>query len=96
MNVFVAIEIAYLLNCRSLDAGFRTGGVFSNPWVWLGMAAMLALQLVVTYLPAANRVFATAPIDAVAWLQIAAVTALAALAVVLEKRWTHRARRGAG
>jgi cation-transporting ATPase F len=71
MNVFVAIEIVYLFNCRSLHLPITKMAVFSNPWVWWGAGAMLALQLALTYwLPLAS-LFGTAPIDARAWGEIA-------------------------
>jgi magnesium-transporting ATPase (P-type) len=90
MNVFVAIEIVYLLNCRSLTGSFWSVGAFSNRWVWAGMGSMLALQLLMTYLPVMNRVFATAPIGFGAWIEIALVAVSASAAVALEKRWTRR------
>jgi Ca2+-transporting ATPase len=96
MNVFVVIEIIYLLNCRSLDGSFLRIGAFSNPWVWAGMASMLVLQLLMTYLPVMNRVFATAPIGIGAWLEIALVAGLASTAVAVEKRFTRRWAAGCG
>ena len=87
------VEAAYLFNCRSLSRGFWQQGLFSNLWVWGGLGAMLVLQLAMTYLPAMNRVFASAPIGLAAWLEIAAAAVLVALAVGMEKR-LGRAGRG--
>ena len=42
-------------------------GVFSNRWLLLGVAAMILLQLGLTYAPAMNAVFHTAPIGLDAW-----------------------------
>ncbi len=85
VNVFVAIEIVYLFNCRSLRKPALSLAPFSNPWVWWGVGAMAVLQAGLTYWAPLNAVFATAPIDARAWLQIAAVATLAFLIVEGEK-----------
>jgi magnesium-transporting ATPase (P-type) len=94
-NVFVAIETAYLFNCRSLDRSPWQLGWRANPWVLGGSLTMIGLQLGFTYLPWANRIFHTAPINAADWAMIAAI-ALASLVIVeLEKRLPLTARRAA-
>ena len=85
-NLFVVIETLYLFNCRSLSQPFWRVGVFSNRWAWPGAAAMLAAQLAFTHLPVFNRVFATAPLDAIQWLAILLVAGACATAVELQKR----------
>ncbi|MBI5861577.1 MAG: HAD-IC family P-type ATPase [Rhodocyclales bacterium] len=92
VNVFVAIETAYLFNCRSLRLPITKIAAFSNPWVWWGAGFMLALQLALTYwLPLAG-LFGTTPIDARAWGEIAAVALAALLIVELEKHWQSARR----
>jgi magnesium-transporting ATPase (P-type) len=91
-NVFVCVEAAYLFNCRSLTRGFWELGVFSNPWIWGGVGAMAALQLLLTYWPPLNAAFGTAPIGLEEWLEIGIVAWAAGLVVMLEKRWRHRRR----
>jgi len=86
VNVFVAGEIAYLFNCRNLRGPFWCCGWWSNPWFWGGIGAMVALQALFTYLPAMNRVFASAPIGLAAWLEIGAAAVATALVVGMEKR----------
>lgn len=61
------VELFYLFNCRSLEHTVLHVGVFSNPWIWVGVAAMAGLQLLLTHVPIMNRLFHTAPIDAAAW-----------------------------
>ncbi len=94
VNVFVMVELLYLLNCRSLEKSVLRVGLFSNRWVWAGISIMLVLQALLTYVPLMNRLFQTAPIDALAWALILAVAAVASLAVGLEKslrrRWRAR------
>lgn len=93
VNVFVAGEIAYLFNCRNLRGPFWCCGWWSNPWFWGGIGAMVALQALFTYLPAMNRVFASAPIGPMAWLEIGAAALATALVVGMEKRLGQGPRR---
>ncbi len=87
MNVFVAIEIVYLFNCRSLRLPVTAINAFSNPWVWAGAGLQLTLQMAITYWAPLNAAFATAPIDARAWGEIAAIALVAMGIIELEKRW---------
>jgi len=95
VNVFVLVEAFYLFNCRSLTRPFWSLGLFSNPWIWGGIGAMLALQLALTYLPLMNALFATAPIGWAEWLEITLFAVLASGVIALEKHWSSR-RAGAG
>jgi magnesium-transporting ATPase (P-type) len=58
-----------------------------NPWIWTGIGAVLALQLLFVHAAPLNDVFGSAPLTAWEW----AVTFAAALPVVpvieAEKRW---------
>jgi len=85
MNVFVAIEIVYLFSCRSLRLPLTAINVFSNPWVWAGVGLQLALQMAITYWAPMNTAFSTAPIDARAWSEIAAIAMVAMCIIELEK-----------
>jgi magnesium-transporting ATPase (P-type) len=87
MNVFVAIEIVYLFSCRSLRLPLTAINAFSNPWVWAGVGLQLALQMAITYWAPMNLAFSTAPINARAWGEIAAIALVAMAIVELEKRW---------
>ncbi len=89
VDVFVVVEVAYLVNCRSLDRSIRQVGLRGNPWVPVGMAVMLALQLLFTYAPWMNTLFDSAPIDLVWWLRVTAV-GLAVLAIVESEKWLRR------
>ena len=95
-NVFVAGEIFYLFNCRSLGAPFWRLGMFSNPWLWGGVLLMVMLQLAFTYSPTMNRLFSTAPLGLGQWLEIIAAGALVMVAVAAEKALRRRAAEGAG
>ena len=83
VNLFVAVEIAYLYSCRSLTGASWRLGLFTNRWIIGGVLVQVCAQAAFTYLPFMNQIFGTAPIDAVAWLRIlGAVTAISVLIAV--------------
>ena len=88
VNVVVMVLVFYLLNCRSLVRSMFAVGVFSNPWIYAGIAAMVAAQLLFTYAPIMNRLFHTAPISGLAWLHILAV-AVAGYGLVGVEKWVR-------
>jgi cation-transporting ATPase F len=73
VNAFVAMEIGYLFNCRSLHESIWRIGVFSNVWVWVGVGSTIALQIGFTYLPFMNEVFGSAPLPLTAWWPVVAL-----------------------
>jgi len=85
VNVFVMGELMYLFNCRSLTVSMFRLGFFSNPLLFLGVIAMIALQMGFTYVPVMNRIFHSAPIDPVHWLYIAACSVAIYAIVGIEK-----------
>jgi cation-transporting ATPase F len=90
VNVFVVVELFYLFNCRSLTKSIFQLGFFSNMWVFGGVAAMLLVQIVYTYLPAMNTLFQSAPIGLISWARIGATGVITFLIVETEKRfWTR-------
>jgi cation-transporting ATPase F len=100
VNVFVMVELFYLFNCRSLDHTMFHIGVFSNPWIWRGVSAMVGLQLLLTYAPTMNRLFRTEPIDGAAWMLILATALVVYMVVGVEKwlrqQWDKQRRRRTG
>ena len=85
VNTIVMVETIYLLNCRSLQRSMLHVGVFSNPWIPLGIVAMIATQLFYTYSPWMNQVFRSQPLPLEAWAPILAVGVAAYLIVGFEK-----------
>jgi cation-transporting P-type ATPase F len=86
VNLFVAVEIAYLFSCRTLDRRATRPGLLTNRWILGGVAVQVVLQLALTYLPALNGVFGTAPIDGRTWLRILLLTAGVAVVIAVDKR----------
>ncbi len=93
VNVFVLVETSYLFNCRSLSRSFWSLGIFSNPWLWGGVALMLALQGLITYWPPLQAAFHTAAIGLADWLRILAWSVIAAALVGAEKALARRGGR---
>ena len=91
LNLFVVVEAFYLFNCRSLTHSIWHIGVLTNRWILGGVAVQAVGQVAITYLPAMNSIFRTAPIDTGAWARIFAIGALASLVVAADKRRRRRA-----
>ena len=92
VNAFAVGESFYLLNCRSLTHSMFRMGVFSNPWVWAGITAMMLAQVALIYLPAMNWLFHTAPIGLDEWLLAIGSGLVIYLIVGMEKmirHWLH-------
>jgi len=89
INVIVMVEIFYLLNCRSLLHSMFRVGLWSNLWVYAGIAAMLIAQILFTHAPVMNRLFHTAPLDLASWIYIMSV-GLAAYCIVEFEKWVRR------
>ena len=86
VNLFVAVQIAYLVSCRTLVGPARRVGLFSNRWILAGVTVQAIGQLALTYLPTMNHLFHTAPITGQAWLRILALAAAAWVVVAVDKR----------
>jgi Ca2+-transporting ATPase len=59
--------------CVRSDERSLAHGLFSNAWLWLAVAACVAAQFAVLYVPALQRGFGTVPLDAADWLLCTAV-----------------------
>ena len=102
VTTVIFFQIFYLLNCRSLRDSFLRIGLWSNPWVYVGIGALVLFQLGFIYLPFMNGLFDTAPLSPVAMLQ-SLLVALIVLPVISLEKWVrsrrarddHRTRKGA-
>ncbi|WP_156910737.1 cation-transporting P-type ATPase [Nocardia mangyaensis] len=86
LNLFVLVEAVYLFSCRSLTRSVWRIGFFSNRWLIVGVLAQLVGQLAITYVPAMNTIFDTAPISGDVWLRILMIALAAGLVVAVDKR----------
>ena len=90
VTTVVMFQIFYLFGCRSLRGSVREIGLWSNPWIYVGIGTLLAFQLGFTYLPFMNDLFGSAPLSPEAWLRAAAAAAPIVPIVALEKWWLRR------
>jgi Ca2+-transporting ATPase len=90
VNTFVFGEMFYLFNCRSLTRSSRKLGLFSNRWLWSGVAVMAGLQALFTYTPVFNTIFRSHPMGLVHWGLVLGYSTLISGIVGMEKL----ARRG--
>ena len=61
-------QLAYLFNCRFLSRSSLTVDVLrGNPAVWWSVGALLALQLIYTYVPLMNDLFGSRPLAIWSW-----------------------------
>jgi len=86
VNTFVIMELFYLFNCRSLTKSIFQLGIFTNMWVFGGVAVMLFAQLGYTYIPLMNRLFQSAAIGADSWMRIVLAGLVAYVIVEVEKK----------
>ncbi|WP_410661838.1 cation transporting ATPase C-terminal domain-containing protein [Amycolatopsis sp. lyj-112] len=86
VNVFVAAQIAYLLNCRSPDRPLVLAGLRQNLWLPLGIATTITLQLAFTYAPWMNTLFGTAPIGWTGWAAAVGIAGTCWALIELDKR----------
>jgi len=96
VTTVVMFQVFYLINCRSLQGSVFRIGLFSNKYVYLGIATILALQAMFIYAPFMNLIFSSAPLDAGDVL--ASVVAGAAILPIIgaEKWWRGRRARRRG
>ena len=85
------VQLFYLLNCRSLTHSIFQIGLWSNPWIIVGIALTLAAQMIFTYAPFMNRLFHSAPLAPEHWVPIIATGLVVYLLVGFEK-WVRFGR----
>lgn len=90
VNVFIFGQMFYLFNCRSLTRSVWDLGLFSNPWIWIGVGLMTAFQLVFIYVPVFNTVFKTHPMGLFEWALVLGFSALFSMVIAIEKKIQSR------
>jgi len=86
VNVFIVMELFYLFNCRSLTKSIFQLGLFTNLWVFAGVAVMLLIQVVYTYVPIMNQLFHSTAIGLGSWARIILAGAIGFVIVEVEKK----------
>ncbi|MCE7975298.1 MAG: HAD family hydrolase [Leptolyngbya sp. PLA1] len=94
VSVIVVGEIFYLFSSRALLRPAWAVPLFSNMWLWAGIAAMLVVQFAFAHTPIVNRLFHTAPLDASAWARVLLAAAGVLVIVEAEKAIRRAAAKG--
>ncbi len=89
----VISEAFYLLSCRSLTNSIRSIGLFSNPYIYAGIAAVIVLQVAFTHAPFLNTIFDSTPLTALQWTVAIAAAALVLPLIALDKTIRNRIHR---
>ena len=88
----VATQVGNVLACRTDRESIFRVGLFSNPHVWLGIAAELALLLVLVLIPPLRAIFGLAPLAFAEWsVRLALPPAM--LALEEGRKWLVQKRR---
>ncbi len=85
-NCLVLMEAFYLFNCRQLTLRQRSEATGTNPYLWVGIAITLGLQVMFVYAPFMQELFHTAPVSPLSWLITAGFGVVLAVLVEIEKR----------
>jgi magnesium-transporting ATPase (P-type) len=64
VTTVIMFQIFYVLNCRSLKDSVMAIGLWSNKTVFIGIGALLLMQLGFIYLPFMNAIFGSLPLSA--------------------------------
>jgi magnesium-transporting ATPase (P-type) len=90
VTTVVMFQIFYMLNCRSLRDSIVRIGLVSNPTVFAGIAAIVALQGLFIYAPFMHAIFGSAPLSAGDLFVSVLVGAVVLPVVGVEKWWRRR------
>jgi magnesium-transporting ATPase (P-type) len=84
-------QVFYLLTCRTLQQPVRTIGWFTNRYVFVGIAAVLALQVAFVHVSFMQRVFGSSDLSAGQWF-VAALGGFVVVPVVALEKLVRRRR----
>jgi magnesium-transporting ATPase (P-type) len=92
VTTVVFFQIFYVLGCRSLrDSAIRVG-LFSNPWIYAGIGALLLLQAAFVYAPPLQATFGTVPLEP--WeLLLSCLAGLVIQPILMLDKWLFARRR---
>jgi Ca2+-transporting ATPase len=90
VTTVIMFQIFYMLNCRSLKDSIFKIGLVSNPTIFVGIGALLALQMAFIYAPPLQAVFSTTALSA-RDIGLAVLVGTIILPVIsIEKWWRGR------
>ncbi|MCW2830966.1 MAG: cation transporter [Aeromicrobium sp.] len=86
-------QVFYLFTCRTLKEPIRSIGLFSNKYVFIGISAVVVLQVAFVEVPFMQQIFGSESLSVGQWATAAIGGFIVAPVVIVEKKW--RLRRGA-
>jgi Ca2+-transporting ATPase len=92
-NTFVLFQFFNLLNSRSETRTVFHRDTLTNRWLWVSLTGVILLQIAVTHLGPAQRLFDTAGISAASWA-VCVLVASSVLWVEEARKLVHRVRSG--
>ncbi|MEW6681395.1 MAG: cation-transporting P-type ATPase [Nitrospirota bacterium] len=91
LSAIIVMQVVNVFACRDHRASAFSFGLFSNPLILAGIAAEVALILLIDYTPWGNLFFGTAPIALGAWLFVIPF-AVGMLVLEEARKWIVRKR----
>jgi magnesium-transporting ATPase (P-type) len=94
LAAIVAAQVGNVFACRTDRESLFRVGLFSNPHIWLGIAAELSLLLSLILVPPLRDIFGVAPL---AFAEYSVLVAVPPIMLALEegRKWLQRKRHGA-
>jgi magnesium-transporting ATPase (P-type) len=89
LSAIIVMQVVNVFACRDHRASAFSSGLFSNPLILVGIAAEIALILLIDYTSWGNLLFGTAPIPLDVWLFVVPF-ALGMLALEEARKWIVR------
>ncbi|MDD4179865.1 MAG: cation-translocating P-type ATPase, partial [Candidatus Margulisbacteria bacterium] len=84
------LQMAHVLNCKSLNRSLFEVGIFSNIYLVLAIALTVLMQVMVIYVPFLQQLFHTHALDLVDWLLIILISLTPIVFVELNKLYHKR------
>jgi calcium-translocating P-type ATPase len=92
LAAIVVMQVVNVFLCRHPLKSSLSFGLFSNPYLLLGVAAEIGMILFIVYTAAGNWLFGTAPFGAEVWLLTLACAVVMWALEELRKAWLRQAR----
>ena len=89
VTAMVLFQVFYLIDCRSIKFSINKIGLFSNPFIYIGIATVLLVQAAFVYIPFMNHWFHSSPLKAEAW-GISAIVAFSILIIIGFEKWLRQ------
>ncbi len=90
LTTMVVFQVVHVGNCRSEHRSLFAKSPFSNPLLFAGTAAALALHVGALYFGPTQAALRVEPLDLATWAEILAVALTVSVAVELHKRFRRR------